>query len=74
MKSRSATIYPFPQRGWEPWLTKKQLAAYVGFSTRWVELRVREGMPSTIIGGRRRFHVSEVEAWLKERTDDRQAR
>ena len=32
--------------GSEPWLSKRQIAAYFGFSTRWVELRVREGMPS----------------------------
>lgn len=50
--------------GSEPWLSKRQLAAYFGFSTRWVELRVREGMPSEVIGGRRRFRVSECEEWL----------
>ena len=69
--SGSATVYPFPRRGWEPWLTKKQLAAHLGFSTRWIELRVNEGMPSTPFGGRRRFHLSEVEAWIKERANDR---
>ena len=50
--------------GSEPWLSKRQLAAYFGFSTRWVELRVREGMPSEVISGRRRFRVSECEEWL----------
>jgi predicted DNA-binding transcriptional regulator AlpA len=71
MESQSATVYPFPRRGWEPWLTKKQLAAHFGYSTRWVELRVREGMPSKLIGGRRRFRLSEVEAWIEERANDR---
>lgn len=71
MESRSATVYPFPKRGWEPWLTKKQLAAHFSYSTRWIELRMREGMPSTLIGKRRRFHLSEVEAWIKERANDR---
>jgi hypothetical protein len=31
--------------GTEPWLSKKQLAAHLGYSTRWVELRVKDGMP-----------------------------
>jgi hypothetical protein len=31
------------QPGSEPWLSKRQIAAYFGFSTRWVELKVREG-------------------------------
>jgi hypothetical protein len=53
--------------GSEPWVTKKQLAAHFKFSTRWVELRVREGMPSRMIGGYRRFRVSECETWLLER-------
>jgi predicted DNA-binding transcriptional regulator AlpA len=62
-------VIPFPRRSdWEPELSKKQLAARLGFSTRWVELRVREGMPtSSIKGNQRRFLVSEVEAWLAER-------
>ncbi len=53
--------------GDEPWLSKKQLAAHVGFTTRWVELRVAEGMPCQRWGNRLRFRVSEVEPWLKER-------
>ena len=53
--------------GVEPWLSKKQLAAHLGFTTRWVELRVTEGMPSERWGGRFRFRVSEVEPWLKGR-------
>jgi len=51
----------------EPWLAKRQIAAHFGFSIRWVELRVREGMPSQMIGGRRRFKVSECETWVLER-------
>ena len=63
-----ATVVPFPRRrGFEPWVTKKQVAAYLGFSTRWVELRVREGMPSMLFGGHRRFRLSEVEAWIEGR-------
>jgi len=51
----------------EQLLTKRQVAEYLGRSTRWVELRVREGMPSeppTTRFPRRRFRLSEVEAWL----------
>jgi hypothetical protein len=58
-------VVRFPRRpGPEPWVSKRQVAAHFGFSTRWVEMRVREGMPSQVIGGRRRFLVSECEAWL----------
>jgi hypothetical protein len=49
----------------EPWVTKRQVAAHFGFSTRWVELRIRDGLPSRMFGGRRRFRLSEVEAWLE---------
>jgi hypothetical protein len=51
----------------EQMLTKQQLAGHLGRSTRWIELRVREGMPSeapTTRFPRRRFRLSEVEAWL----------
>jgi hypothetical protein len=51
----------------EPLVTKQQLAEHLGRSTRWVELRVRDGMPSeapTTRFPRRRFRLAEVEAWL----------
>jgi hypothetical protein len=50
----------------EPWMSKRDLAN-LGRSTRWVELMVRDGMPSQMIGGRRAFRRSEVEAWIEER-------
>jgi hypothetical protein len=63
-----ASIVPFPgRRSAEPWLSKRQIADHFGRSTRWVELRVREGLPSKMIGGRRSFRLSEVEAWLDRR-------
>jgi predicted DNA-binding transcriptional regulator AlpA len=63
-----ATIVPFPRSIMsEPWLSKRQIADYFGRSTRWVELRVREGLPSKMIGGRRGFRLSEVEAWIDGR-------
>jgi len=53
--------------GAEPWVSKRQVAGYFGYSTRWVELRVREGMPSQMIGGHRKFRLSECEVWLMEK-------
>jgi phage terminase Nu1 subunit (DNA packaging protein) len=63
------SVVPFPTNRIvnEQLVTKKQLAASLGFSTRWVELRVREGMPSVVIGNRRRFRISEVMRWLESR-------
>jgi hypothetical protein len=54
------------RRGREPWCTKQELADHLGFSVRWVELRVREGMPARRMGQRLRFQVSAVETWLDE--------
>lgn len=48
----------------EPWVSKAQLAQYLGRSTRWVELMARRGMPSRMIGGRRGYRLTEVDAWL----------
>lgn len=39
----------------EPWLPKRDLAAHLSLSIRWVEYRVSEGMPHRVIGGRLRF-------------------
>ena len=64
----TARVIRLPLRpGVEPWLAKRQLAAHLGFTTRWVELRVAEGMPHERWGGRLRVRISEVEPWLKER-------
>jgi hypothetical protein len=51
-------------------LSKIALANHLGYTTRWVELRMKEGMPSTLHGKRRRFLLSEVLAWLDERKRD----
>jgi phage terminase Nu1 subunit (DNA packaging protein) len=47
-------------------LTKKQLAAAVGRSERWIELKQRDGLPiaSTDRFGRRRYRLADVERWL----------
>jgi phage terminase Nu1 subunit (DNA packaging protein) len=57
----------FPSRG-RVLLTKKQLAEHLGRSERWVELRVRDGMPveeATDRYGRRRYDLWLVEKWLE---------
>ncbi len=65
MTSTGAAVIPFPRAAVrEPWLSKRQIADYFGRSTRWVELRMREGLPSKMIGGQRGYRLSEVEAWL----------
>jgi len=61
-------LITLPSRG-DMLLTKKQLAAHLARSTRWVELRVGEGMPveeATDRYGRRRYNLRLVEAWLAD--------
>jgi excisionase family DNA binding protein len=48
-------------------LTKQQIAQHLGRSPRWIDTRVKAGMPSEPPTSRfphRRFRVSQVEAWL----------
>ena len=52
----------------EPWLTKTQLAHRLAVSRRWIDYRRTEGMPCHKWGGIVRFRVTEVEAWLNERS------
>jgi phage terminase Nu1 subunit (DNA packaging protein) len=61
-------VVSLPSRG-DTLLTKKQLATLLGRSERWVELKVKEGMPmeeSTDRYGRRRYNLRLVQAWLNE--------
>jgi hypothetical protein len=51
----------------EPWMSKQQLAHALGFSVRWLEYRLAEGLPHRRIGGRVRFQRSVAEAWLQDR-------
>ena len=64
----SGQVFPFPTSRIvnEPYLTKRQIADHYRMSTRWVELRVREGAPSELIGGRRRFKISAFDQWIQE--------
>lgn len=62
----SAVAHIRPQ---EALLTKQQLAAHLKRSPRWVEIRVRDGMPSeppTKRYPQRRFRLSAVEGWLAD--------
>lgn len=52
----------------EPWIKKRQLAAHLDVSERWIELRMREGLPCNRLSrGAVRFRIADVEAWLSER-------
>jgi hypothetical protein len=57
----TATVIQFPR---EPWVTKKQLAEHLGYSVRWIEMRVASGMPRAAFPGPMRFKISQVENWL----------
>ena len=56
--------------GAEPWLSKAEVAAHYGFTPRTVERWVFDGCPSRLLGGRRRFLLSEVDDWLNRRQRD----
>lgn len=53
----------------EPFITKSEFAQRLGFSTRWVERRVKEGMPHYMVGGRLRFQASVAGRWVLERNN-----
>lgn len=50
----------------EPWLTLAELAEHLKVSPRWLKYRIKEGMPSSIIAGRRKFKASTCEDWLEK--------
>jgi hypothetical protein len=65
---REATIYRIDRPDHREWVSKPALAALYKKSTRWVELRMRDGMPSILDEkGERRYKVKEIEAWLARR-------
>jgi hypothetical protein len=51
----------------EPWVTKRQLAAHLRVTPRWVELQQRDGLPHLRMGRMNRYRISAGEAWLRER-------
>jgi transposase len=50
----------------ERWLSKRKIARHYDYSERTVNRWVAAGCPSRMIGGERRFRISEVDAWLDQ--------
>ncbi len=53
--------------GAEVAINKTRLAKILGRSRRWVELQMREGLPSRMEGNQRMFRLSEVRTWMADR-------
>jgi hypothetical protein len=63
-----AQVIAFPERRvdghtWEAWVDEHQIARHFHTSTRTVRRWRAQGMPSRLIGGSRRYRISEAEAW-----------
>lgn len=59
--------HPRFKRVSESYLPKRALAGALGYSVRWVELRMRDGMPfQRAANGQARYLLSEVEPWVAE--------
>ena len=56
-----------PEGGSEPYLSKQGAADHFDVSKATVDYWCRKGMPFHQLGARRRFRVSEIEAWLRDR-------
>jgi hypothetical protein len=54
----------------ERYCSKREIAAHYGLSLRTIERWQFDGCPSRLIGGVRRFLISEVELWLATREED----
>lgn len=61
-----APIHPRPvgAENAEPLLTKTELARRLGISPRWIEYRMRDGLPHLKLGWAVRFSHSDVLAWI----------
>lgn len=63
----TAQVYEFPaSRMVDAVLTKKQLASYLKCSTKTIDRRTKEGMPSFMLGAQRRYRLKDVMEWLEE--------
>ncbi len=51
-------------------LTLAELAAHLSMSERWIQYRLKEGLPHLRYGRSLRFIASDVDAWLARRYDD----
>lgn len=50
----------------DPWLDKQGIAQHLACSTRSIEYAIEQGMPYTVIFGRKKFQAAQVEAWLAQ--------
>lgn len=67
-----ASVSVLPVRAPSRLLSKRELAAELGLSRRWIELRMREGLPvvpRAHHGEQARFDLAQVRAWLDARAD-----
>jgi hypothetical protein len=64
---RGRCVTDTSHRGGEDWVTKRELAAHLKMTTRWIEYQQLLGLPVLRLGAANRYKVSEVEAWLRER-------
>jgi hypothetical protein len=46
-------------------MTKVEYAEHLRCSVRWIEYKIREGLPSELIAGRRKFRPSIADEWLR---------
>jgi hypothetical protein len=69
----SANLLTFPVgrvggHVWEPWVDEYAVARHFGLkTTRTVRRWRKDGMPSELFGGSRRYRISTCEAWHRER-------
>jgi predicted DNA-binding transcriptional regulator AlpA len=70
----SATVHQLPGSPafvpGERFVSKTELAAHLGFSSRWVNDQMKQGLPKYQIGGRVRFQLSTATAWLMSQQVD----
>jgi excisionase family DNA binding protein len=63
-----ATVVGLPLSEPEPYVTRQELAEFMGVSVRTIDQMVRQGMPSETWGIRsRRFQKSRAVAWARAR-------
>jgi hypothetical protein len=70
---KGAEVIAFPPRWrggelWEPWVSEAVIARHYDVSARTVRRWRAQRMPSRLLGGSRRFRLSEVERWHTERS------
>ena len=72
--SAAGVVVAVPRRaGFEPWLTKKQLAAHYGYSVRWLNFACGMACPRIDVGGSFGFCSRKLRRGSKGGRRDRQA-